>query len=244
MLERSVITIDVRNRQLGRPVLLLNGMGAPAASWDVFRPELDDRMTITYESTDAATSGTHPLTMVTIARVAVAVLDRAGVEAADVVGYSYGGAVAQQLALDAPDRIRRLVLVATSCGVGSVPGQFGALPRFLIELGDPWRSGTPSLFWEALAFSTWTSVPFLGSIQHPTLVIAGRRDPIVPLANARLLARRIPRARLAEHEGSHDLFAAPHATTTARVIRRFLDETFDEPGGADSGPPPAALADR
>ena len=71
---------------------------------------------------------------------------------ADVIGFSYGGAVAQQLAFDHPTRVRRLVLAATNCGIGAVPGWLpardrpgNAAPLLLAELlrshrgGDLWR---------------------------------------------------------------------------------------------------------
>ncbi len=50
------------------------------------------------------------------------VLDAAGIEEADVVGYSHGGAVVQQLAIGHPDRVNRLVLFVTACGIGAFLG--------------------------------------------------------------------------------------------------------------------------
>jgi pimeloyl-ACP methyl ester carboxylesterase len=49
------------------------------------------------------------------------VLDALEVEQCDVLGYSFGGTIAQQLARQAPERVRRMALVGTSCGWGSVP---------------------------------------------------------------------------------------------------------------------------
>ena len=50
-----------------------------------------------------------------------------GLDHVDVLGYSLGGAVAQQLAFDHPRRVRRLVLVSSSCGAGGCPGLVAAL---------------------------------------------------------------------------------------------------------------------
>ena len=65
-------------------------------------------------------------------------LDRLGYERVDVLGVSFGGMLAQQLAHQAPGRVRRLVLAATgagSPGLGGVPGRPGAL----ISLATPRR---------------------------------------------------------------------------------------------------------
>ena len=77
-----------------------------------------------------------------VARVAAATLDELECERADVVGYSLGGIVAQQLARDAPSRVRRLVLAATACGWGSIPGSVSALT--LVSL--PWRLHSKTLY--------------------------------------------------------------------------------------------------
>ena len=67
----------------------------------------------------------YPLSF--IVDVAIGVLDELGHQQVDVLGYSLGGAVAQQLALQAPLRVRRLVLASTSCGAGAIPGPLRAL---------------------------------------------------------------------------------------------------------------------
>ena len=159
--------------------------------------------------------------------------------AADVVGFSYGGAVAQQLAIDHPERIRRLVLAATTCGWGAVPGPLQAMAVFAHSL----RLYSPAYFervaatlyggvtsrdagsrahegarhaanlqasygyaMQLLGATGWTSLPYLERIRHETLVINGDDDPLVPVANAELLARRIPRATLEIVEEAGHLF--------------------------------------
>ena len=68
----------------------------------------------------------RPLRMPDLARLAVSLLDELGVGRADVLGYSWGGVVAQQLARDAPERVRRLVLVSTTPGLGGTPPSLAA----------------------------------------------------------------------------------------------------------------------
>jgi pimeloyl-ACP methyl ester carboxylesterase len=69
-------------------------------------------------------------------------MERLGCPQADVVGFSLGGLVAQQLARDDPSRVRRLVLAATACGWGSIPGSLASL--MLISL--PWRLHSSLLY--------------------------------------------------------------------------------------------------
>src|SRR4029077_18323742 len=55
------------------------------------------------------------------AKIICRLLDDLGVERCDVLGFSFGGTIAQQLARTAPDRVRRVALVGASCGWGGVP---------------------------------------------------------------------------------------------------------------------------
>ena len=88
-----------------------------------------------------------PYTMSGLARMASRLLTRLGhEEPVDVLGVSWGGAVAQQFAFQYPRRCRRLILAATSPGVFMVPGGFSVIsklasprryldPEYLIEVG-------------------------------------------------------------------------------------------------------------
>jgi pimeloyl-ACP methyl ester carboxylesterase len=226
---RSVhgLHITMRVQGEGRPLLLINGMTRPLQSWEPFTQELRGRTLVSFDAPGVGDSPTPvlPLSIPGLATLAVAVLDAAGLHDADVLGFSHGGAVAQQLAVDFPSRVRRLVLVATSCGVGATPGRRRDL---LAGLGTPdgasaWPQADPiGLFWQSLAISNWSSIPFLGAISAPTLVVSGTRDRVVPPSNGRVLAGRIPGASLVMFPAGHDLQRAEHARTLARVVERFL----------------------
>lgn len=80
-----------------------------------------------------------------IARTFELLLDALGYGQVDVLGVSFGGALAQQLAHQAPGRVRRLVLAATGPGVpglGGVPGS----PRAMLALASPRRYQSPDYF--------------------------------------------------------------------------------------------------
>jgi poly(3-hydroxyalkanoate) depolymerase len=81
--------------------------------------------------------------------------------------------------------------------------------------------------YQLMAGAGWTSLPFLPLLRQPTLIVSGDDDPIIPLANARLMHRLIPRSRLHVFAGGH-LGLVTEAALVAPVISAFL--TAPEPG--------------
>ncbi len=224
--------IAMRVQGEGDPLLLINGMTRPMRSWDRFTRELPGRTVVSFDAPGLGGSPTPPLPLSIpgLAALAVAVLDAAGLGAADVLGFSHGGAVAQQVARDAPDRVRRLILVSTSCGVGATPGHRGETLHALgtPSAGYPWPLPDPlGLLWQWLAFSSWSSIPFLGAIRAPTLVVCGAHDRIVPPINSRVLAGRIPDSSLVVLPGGHDLQRSTPASALARAVEDFLPARRD-----------------
>ena len=87
--------------------------------------------------------------------------------------------------------------------------------------------------WHSLAFTSWSSIPFLGAITAPTLVVSGTYDRVVPPVNGRILATRIPGAVSAELLAGHDMQSAGPAQALARVVDDFTDST-DVPASAET----------
>ncbi len=131
------LRVLVREVGEGSPVLLINGLGAHTAMWAPLEQALTGFRLIEFDAPGAGRSQTPrlPGSVASMARIAAGVLDAVGVEQADVLGYSLGGMVGQELAAGAPERVRRLVLAATSCGLGAVPGNLGAM----LNLATPLR---------------------------------------------------------------------------------------------------------
>ncbi|WP_263553314.1 poly(3-hydroxyalkanoate) depolymerase [Geodermatophilus sp. YIM 151500] len=77
-------------------------------------------------------------------------------------------------------------------------------------------------YYQLAAGTGWSSLPFLGLIRQPTLVLCGDDDPIIPVVNARVMARFIPRSELHVYRGGH-LALVTEATQLAPVVERFLD---------------------
>jgi poly(3-hydroxyalkanoate) depolymerase len=77
--------------------------------------------------------------------------------------------------------------------------------------------------YQLIAMAGWTSLPWLWTLKQSALILAGRDDPIVPLANARLMARLMPNAKLKILDDGH-LFLVTRPIESASIIETFLAE--------------------
>ncbi|HVJ31293.1 MAG TPA: alpha/beta hydrolase [Gammaproteobacteria bacterium] len=251
------LRICVSEHGAGRPLFLVPGIGCSADMWAPFIDYFPSRHIISFDAPGAGRSSTPlcPVPMASLAALAAAVLDHRGVERTDVIGFSYGGAIAQQLAYDHPERVLKLVLAATNCGLGS---HFGK-PSAMVAMATPLRFYSAAYF-ETVAAAVyggvtgrdakkrsnaaaarrrappssygyamqllggfgWSSWSFLPSIRHETLVVCGDDDPLVPLADARLLAARIPHARLEVVERAGHLLLWDEPERIAPRIGQFV----------------------
>jgi len=246
-------------RGSGRPLLLITGLGASLELGAPFGRQLAARglQTISFDAPGIGQSTPYPWPrrMPDIARTVERMLDVLGYQRVDVLGASLGGVIAQQLAHQAPHRVRRLVLAATGPGLGGIPGS----PRVLLSLATPRRyhqpghyrriagriyggaarrdpdllplalaaepAGRPSLrgyLGQIYAISGWTSLPWLRTLRQQTLVLAGDDDPIVPVANGRILARFIPHAQLHIVPHGGHLFLLDSPAEMAGLVATFL----------------------
>ena len=105
------------------------GIGGNAEMWEPLRRCLPNRRLIAFDVPGTGGSSTPwiPMTMIEIAGIAHAVLRHVGVDRTDILGVSWGGVLAQIFAIRSRSAVRRLVLAATSVGVGSVLGRPSAL---------------------------------------------------------------------------------------------------------------------
>lgn len=237
----------------GTPLLLLSGIFAELPLWRPLLPYLGGFQVIAFDppGVGATKPVALPMTMRGLASFTVKILDGLGIRSAHVLGASFGGAVAQQLAHSHRDRVRRLVLVSTSFGGFAMPGSplamwhfvqpsayaparlaktagsmFGGRLRSSPQLAASLHFSRPSsirnVLFRSFALWAWTSLPWLPSISQPTLVIGGDDDPVTPLVNHRVMARLMPRARLHVVRGGGHLVLVDSPEVVAPEIIEFL----------------------
>lgn len=131
------VTLTVRRRGSGPDVLFIGGLGNDLTLWDPLIAETDDITAVTVDAPGIGSSSLppRPLFMYELAAMYRELIEVLGLESATVIGYSFGGAVAQQLAIQSPEAVSRLVLCATGPGVGGFPGD----PVALLEVSTPLR---------------------------------------------------------------------------------------------------------
>ena len=240
------------------PLLLCNGIGA---SFEALQPLVDAldprRGVVRFDVPGVGGSPAPPVpyAMAGLASWVSAMMARLGHPCFDVLGLSWGGGLAQQLAFQSRRRVRRVVLVATGTGSLMVP----ASPRVLATMLTPRRHRDPEYaarvasriyggsmrtdpergaallhgatragsqrgyYLQLLAGAGWSSLPGLPFLKQPVLVLAGDDDPIIPLVNARIIARLIPRSRLHVYRGGH-LGILTESDDLAPVIEQFLTD--------------------
>ncbi len=115
------------------PLLLFNGIGANLELCFPFMEAMSEREILIFDVPGVGRSqmSWRPRRFSGLARLARKLLDRLGYRVVDVIGVSWGGALAQQFARQYPDRCRRLVLAATSPGAVMVPGRPSALSKMI-----------------------------------------------------------------------------------------------------------------
>ena len=131
------LRVRIRRAQApaGPPLLVLNGIGAALDLLDPFVDALPaDREVIRLDPPGIGGSPdvVLPYHLTTFAPVVGDLVTALGHDRVDVLGYSWGGELAQQLAVARPAQVRRLVLVATTTGALSVPASPRVLSRFFL----------------------------------------------------------------------------------------------------------------
>lgn len=211
----------------GTPLLFLNGIGADIAAAAPLLAQIHGRevWTLDMPGVGGSPDALLPYGAPTMAAIVMEIADRFGHASLDVAGFSWGGALAQQVAVQFPGRVRRLVLMATTPSV-SAPGIGWAalLDDDMLASGLKLPTATPlGLAYQTMAMAGWTSAAMLPLLKNvPVLILMGEQDGVVPACHGQTIAELIDDAVLEVVPGSH-LFPFTHAADTAARISAFLD---------------------
>jgi 3-oxoadipate enol-lactonase len=232
----------------GEPIVLLEGLGGDIPGWRRNIPRLSaELMVIAYDFRGNGRSDKpdEPMSIGTFVDDTTALLDHLEVDSAHLYGQSFGGMVAQELGLTHPDRVRSLVLACTHAGLihavrvtAKVPKDRPWLalysPGFAAEhpdhVADDLRVGqqNPQPPHAArrqreavLEFDAYDRLP---EVRAPTLVLHGTEDRMIHPDNARILAERIPNARLVLIEGAGHVYHSEQPATADRAVLDFIRE--------------------
>ena len=262
------------------PVLLIMGFATDANGWERQVPALAaERRVLVLDNRGAGRSAKPrgPYSVDELADDALGVLEAAGLDGpVHLVGASLGGAIAQELTLRRPERVRSLALIATFTaldesmrasareGAGVATGRAGvdlkvvvqsmssgdasldprALLKFLMPLVfsrdflERERETLKAMLERTLSYGVeprgfagqlaaalaHDTRERLGAIRAPTLVVTGDRDKLVPPAQSRAIAERIPGARLVEIEGGTHGLPLERAAELNALLSGWLRE--------------------
>ena len=239
---------------VGTPIVLLQHF---MGNLDNYDPAITDALASRREVilTDNAgiglSTGAAPQNVAGMARDAASLVDALGLEHVDLFGFSMGGYVAQQIAVDRPSLVRRLILVGTGPRGGQDTDRIaaGVAPLFA-QVYDPQDLMWLPIFFSssdasqsaarrflerirartadrdvpvsdatvaahAMAAGEWGaaapgSFDYLKAIPHPTLVVNGSHDIVIPTVNSYILQQHLPNAELIlfpdSNHGSHFQF--------------------------------------
>jgi pimeloyl-ACP methyl ester carboxylesterase len=237
----------------GRPLVLLHGAGSNGHAWHYQYEHLGNRHSpiapdLPGHGHSSGVEGLHSVE--DCAAFTLAFLDALRLDSAVVVGHSMGGAIAMELALRHPARVKALVLIATAAkfeipqvrietwravtmGRASQPfNNDGYSPKTIANKPEIIREGwgeqiqtDPRVRWgDLVACSLVDLRDRISRLEKPTLILAGSDDSITPTAEAEFLRSRIKGSRLEVVPDAAHRLTTERADLTNAAIEKFLDE--------------------
>ncbi|HEY1809651.1 MAG TPA: alpha/beta hydrolase [Acidobacteriaceae bacterium] len=245
----------------GGPVVLVHGLGGRAEDWARLMPQLvhDHHRVYAldlpgYGRSDWPANATYSIREESDA--VEAFIDNRHLERTDLGGWSMGGWIAMRVALDQPQRIRRLMLFDSagtrfslnwdpSIFEPDTPQKLEKMDDLLMPNGAPHIPGfiQHAIFrfvkkhgWvvhrnlDSLLTGSALLDGKLGALKMPTLIVWGKEDHLIPVSVGEEIHRDIPQSELEIFEGCGHLAAAQCAAQVGPVVRGFLDERAPIPG--------------
>ena len=239
------------------PVLILGGsLGTTLAMWEPQVSALERRWrTVAFDHRGHGGSPVPPgpYTVADLGRDVLAMLDRLEIDRASYCGLSLGGVVGQWLAINAPQRVDRLILISTGSylpptqqwsdraaqvrAAGSpeviadaviarwFTPRFAASNRELVRRHRAMIADTPAEGYASCceALATLDLRDGLPRIEAPTLVIGGAQDPSIPPERGREIAQAVPGAHFELLDPGAHLASVERASDVDRLIEQHLE---------------------
>ena len=250
-LERDGCRIHWESTGSGTPVLLVMGAVYSSQMWWPTVPALSERhRVITFDNRGTGKStATRVASIGDMAADALAVLDAAGEPTAHIYGVSLGGVVVQELALQAPQRVRSLVLGCTgvlSADKPRAPRWINVALRMIPRRARVARASYGSVCTPERAAANQAvlrrdiakvrgivaqqdalraysvEAPAIATLDMPALVLHGTEDPLVPLAWGQELANTLPNGKLITYAGAAHNYVAELVDEPNDDVLNFL----------------------
>jgi pimeloyl-ACP methyl ester carboxylesterase len=257
------------------PLLCLQHFTGTLDNWDpaVTDPLAAGREVILFENAGLGRStGAVPESIAGMAQHVLRFLDTLGLSTCDVLGFSLGGMIAQQVAQDRPSMFHRMILVGTAPRGGEeiMHLEKPSLAKYLTDPDLKGYARLQKLFFaptdssqaagaafikrlalriqdrepvagadvakaQMAAFREWEQVvgdrfADLKGIRHPTLVVNGIYDEMIPVRNSYLLSAKLPNAVLLTYPDSgHGSLFQFHESFTGQATAFLASESASAP---------------
>jgi pimeloyl-ACP methyl ester carboxylesterase len=215
----------------GSPILLINGYSAPLDFWDATLVErlASNHTVITFDNRGVGntTVGNKKFSIPQFAQDTSKLLDALKIKKADIIGWSMGGMIAQELALSNPEKVGKLIIYASTCGGNqSVPpspevlkvfsNQSGStmerLQKFLpLLFPDQWRHDNPNFLDHLPKSSEQTPINTLN-----------KQTVLTRPANSILITEKIPAAWLIQIKGGGHAMMMQYPEKFSNIVDTFL----------------------
>jgi pimeloyl-ACP methyl ester carboxylesterase len=249
------ININYETAGQGEPLVMIMGLGGPLSSWKYNIPFLKKYFQVVYfdnRGIGKSDKPEGPYSARMMAEDTIGLMDHLGIKKANILGFSMGGGIALEIALNYPERMTKLILNSTSACLdennGGTPEVLDAFKLPLrqasvrglsLSLNDPLKrmiyipvvkmqslflkeSDLTGLRGQADSVKSYNYVDRLPTIKIPTLVIVGTKDRNVKTSSSETIAKNIPNARLVKIEGGSHLICAEMSNRFNREVLHFL----------------------
>ena len=209
----------------GPTVVLIHGLAGDYLGWqaqiELLKPKY---RVIAFDNrgAGASTQIDEPLTLNDLALDTLGLMDHVGANTAHVVGRSMGGAIAQFMALNAPERVRSLTLCASFAKVDPVGCRVLSNMREALEWRGSWADHARHSVQNEAIQKTDTR-PMLSRITQPALVMAGDVDIICSMTATRELVDGLPNVRSEIFTGAGHFFLMEQPAKFNQHLVDWLD---------------------